>query len=87
MSNRAARIAVLLAPLAALAILATGPAVSHAADDAKLETPYFAKEIAEGRLPPRAERLPQVPRVIDPRETGETIGRHGGAMRWLMGKP
>jgi peptide/nickel transport system substrate-binding protein len=87
MSNRAARIAVLLAPLAALAVLAAGPGVIHAADDADLEIPYFAKEIAEGRLPPRAERLPRVPRVIDPRETGETIGRHGGAMRWLMGKP
>ena len=87
MSNRAARIAVLLAPLTALAVLVAWPGATHATDEADLETPYFAKDIAEGRLPPRAERLPLVPRVIDPRKTGEAIGRHGGTMRWLMGKP
>ena len=79
---RQARLALFL-----LALLTALPGTSFAEDAASLETPFFAREVADGTLPPRTERLPETPRVIDPRETGGTLGRHGGAMRWLMGKP
>ena len=69
------------------AVLAALPGTIRADEATRLETPFFAREVADGRLPPLTERLPQSPRVIDPREAGGTLGRHGGAMRWLMGKP
>ena len=38
------------------------------------EAPMFAKLVAEGKLPPVEERLPENPRVLEPL----TIGRYGG---------
>ncbi|MFY0613496.1 MAG: ABC transporter substrate-binding protein [Hyphomicrobiaceae bacterium] len=51
------------------------------------EVPYLAKAVAANELPPMRDRLPRVPRVVDPRKLGGTIGHYGGRMRWLMGKP
>jgi peptide/nickel transport system substrate-binding protein len=82
-SNRA-RVSVFLSVLAAIG---GASASSEAADPGKLETPYLAVDVKDGRLPPRLERLPRSPRVIDPRLTGGTLGEHGGVMRWLMGRP
>lgn len=50
------------------------------------ETPEFAELVAAGKLPPVAERLPGEPRVLNLPELGLKPGRHGGAMRLLMGK-
>jgi peptide/nickel transport system substrate-binding protein len=52
-----------------------------------IETPSLEESVKDGTLPPVAMRLPLTPRVIDPREQGGSLGRHGGRMRWLMGKP
>jgi len=49
------------------------------------ETPSLAAAVAAGELPPVADRLPKVPRVIDLAATGRTVGRHGGTLRLLMG--
>jgi peptide/nickel transport system substrate-binding protein len=73
-------------------IVAAGLAVlgingAHAQSTVPIETPSLAESVKAGKLPPVAMRLPQAPRVIDPREHGGTLGRHGGRMRWLMGKP
>ncbi len=46
------------------------------------ETPSLAQLVAGGTLPPVAERLPQVPRVINDRE----IGQHGGDLRIIMSR-
>lgn len=46
-----------------------------------VETPFLADRVAEGRLPPVAERLPAVPAVAD--FSNKEIGRHGGEIRWL----
>ncbi|MEO1264117.1 MAG: ABC transporter substrate-binding protein [Pseudomonadota bacterium] len=51
-----------------------------------IETPSLAKAVEKGELPPVAQRLPENPRVLDPTKYGGTLGRHGGRMRWLMGK-
>ena len=52
-----------------------------------IPVPYFSNDVATGLLPPIAKRLPQSPRVVDPRMNGGTLGQYGGRMRWLMGKP
>lgn len=65
---------------------ATLPGPEARASDA-IEPPYLSKAVAGGKLPPLSQRLPENPRVIDPLKTGGVLGRHGGRMRWLMGKP
>ncbi|MEO0672215.1 MAG: ABC transporter substrate-binding protein, partial [Pseudomonadota bacterium] len=51
-----------------------------------IETPSLVDDVKAGRLPPVAQRLPDNPRVIDPTANGGSLGKHGGRMRWLMGK-
>ncbi|MDQ0511795.1 ABC transporter substrate-binding protein [Ancylobacter amanitiformis] len=81
----------LIAGLLAALVLspALAPAVSGVARaeaiDLSLEPPIFVRDIWEGRLPPLAQRLPQVPRVIDLKAAGNEPGRYGGTLRALMG--
>jgi peptide/nickel transport system substrate-binding protein len=49
------------------------------------EPPSLVEAVAEGELPPMAQRLPQAPRVIDMKAGGRTLGRYGGTLRILMG--
>jgi peptide/nickel transport system substrate-binding protein len=51
----------------------------------EIETPILADRVKAGALPPLAERLPKVPRVIPLRQLGRESGRHGGTIRMLMG--
>lgn len=60
-----------------LAVAAIGPA--RAAED----VPYWAEEIAEGELPPVAQRLPQNPLVVD---DGRALGAYGGDWRMLINR-
>ena len=48
------------------------------------ETPSLRPEVADGALPPVAERAPEHPLVVDLAAIGKTIGRPGGALRILM---
>jgi peptide/nickel transport system substrate-binding protein len=66
----------------ALALCLFGKAAS--ASEYK-EIPMFAEAVAKGALPPVAERLPGVPRVIDLPGLGRETGRPGGTIRLLMG--
>ena len=50
-----------------------------------IEAPFFADEVAAGKLPPVADRLPKSPRVIDLKAMGREIGEPGGTWRMLMG--
>jgi peptide/nickel transport system substrate-binding protein len=70
---------VLLAVL--LAVGAAFPAVGQSPVDA----PYFADAVADGSLPPIAERIPAEPRISDPTARGQQAGRHGGTLTMLMG--
>ena len=47
------------------------------------ETPYFAAEVASGKLPPVAQRIPREPALAEL----ETLGRPGGDLRMLMASP
>lgn len=53
-----------------------------------IETPSLKAEVKTGTLPPVAERLPEALLVVDlGKRQGTSLGRHGGKMRMLMGKP
>ena len=67
--------------LAALLVI-----IPLAADAAKyIDSPYFENQVAEGGLPPVAERLPSAPLVVAAAED-RLPGRHGGSLRMLMGR-
>lgn len=48
------------------------------------EAPVLAAAVAEGRLPPAAERLPQEPLVVDPEARGRALGQPGGTLRTIF---
>lgn len=50
------------------------------------EPPALAEEVAAGRLPPLAQRLPHPPCVVDVARPGWTPGRYGGELHMLMAK-
>jgi peptide/nickel transport system substrate-binding protein len=54
--------------------------VSVSAQDTYTQAPSLDEQVASGALPPVEERLPAVPRVVEPLEG---IGQYGGA--WHMG--
>jgi len=70
--------------LALMALLLIMPGVhpAMARDVSPVETPAFAARVASGQMPPVAERLPIEPSVAEM----ETLGRHGGQIRLLMGR-
>jgi peptide/nickel transport system substrate-binding protein len=78
--------AALLIALIALAAPPRAEAAEPPPPQALIETPSLRNAVKLGDLPPVSERLPQAPRVLDPTANGGTLGRHGGTMRWLMGK-
>ena len=55
-------------------------------DFSLVETPYFFSAVQKGELPPVSERLPQQKKIMDLKVLGKELGRHGGTMRFLMGK-
>ena len=50
------------------------------------EIPSLEPDVASGKLPPKEERLPENPRVIDLSATDRLLGRYGGDMHIIMGK-
>lgn len=52
---------------------------------APIEPPDLAAEVAAGRLPPVAERLPKTPLVVS-FEAPSQIGKHGGEIRTLIAR-
>ncbi len=60
--------------------------VAPAAAIELVETPFFAEQVASGALPPIDERVPAVPSIVM-LASDKTIGRHGGEMRMLIGRP
>ncbi|HEX5321352.1 MAG TPA: ABC transporter substrate-binding protein [Stellaceae bacterium] len=58
-------------------------ALPFAARAEMLETPQLAGDVAAGKLPPVAQRIPREPSLAEL----ETIGRPGGELRMLMASP
>ncbi len=72
-----------LLPVWAALLIAAAPV---ATGGALQETPSLAGRVAEGKLPPVTDRVPQVPSVVFMNGKDKTPGRHGGDMRLIMGK-
>ena len=66
----------LLAPVLALALLATAPAQAYS------EAPSLDAEVKAGTLPPVDDRLPARPRIV----TVESVGKYGGDLRIGMSR-
>ena len=70
------------------AVLLVTASAPDAANAAPPETPSLEALVKAGKLPPVAERLPETPLVVDlEKGPGTSLGRHGGELRMLMGKP
>jgi len=50
-----------------------------------IDSPFFADQVASGKLPAVAQRVPSSPRLVTVAGEGRAAGRHGGTMRMLMG--
>ncbi len=57
-----------------------------AAGAGAVESPMLAADVAAGKLPPLAQRLPKTPLVVDVKRPDWSPGRHGGELRTLMAK-
>mgnify|MGYP001557061863 FL=1 len=79
---RARRVSVVFSSLALALALAVGQAI---AADYK-EPPMLAVDVAAGKLPPIAERIPADPLVVKFDDKGEKIGQYGGDLRTLIGR-
>ena len=67
----------LLKGAASAAALSLMPSMSFAQAAAAKEAPDLAKLVADGKLPPLAQRLPENPDVVTVKE----LGRYGGSLR------
>jgi len=74
------RAAPLAALLGALLLMPAAPAL------ALTETPMFKDDVAAGKLPPVAERLPRTPAVVKFEGDDLQTGRHGGTLNMLIGR-
>ena len=74
--------------IAAAVVLAWAFVPASAARPAKLLEPFFLDDpVAAGDLPPVRERVPETPSIVTLNGTGQSLGRYGGDLRLLMGKP
>lgn len=72
--------------LAGLLALSTAPLPAKSAGRAAVETPMLAERVANGDLPPVAQRLPQIPLIVDLEGRGRTLGRQGGEVMTLVSR-
>ena len=54
--------------------------------DKYIETPMLAADVSAGKILPVQDRLPKNPFVVDLKKLGMENGRHGGALKVLMGR-
>jgi peptide/nickel transport system substrate-binding protein len=73
--------------LATAAAAAVAMAVAVPAGAAALvETPMYEQDVAAGKLPPVAERVPQAPLVVDLAAERKEPGKPGGEIAWMAGR-
>ncbi|OWJ66236.1 ABC transporter substrate-binding protein [Inquilinus limosus] len=51
-----------------------------------VETPMYAQDVAAGKLPPVAQRIPQAPWVVDMAAEKKEPGRQGGEISWMVAR-
>lgn len=80
------RTALALGTAALTAAALPRPARAAAGKPAELiDSPFLADQVASGTLPPLAQRLPDVRRIVHVAGEDREPGRHGGNIRTLMG--
>ncbi|MFE0756230.1 ABC transporter substrate-binding protein [Inquilinus sp. NPDC058860] len=73
--------------LATAAAAAVAMAVAVPAGAATLvETPMYEQDVAAGKLPPVAQRVPEVPSVVDLAAERKEPGKPGGEINWMAGR-
>ncbi|MGK9164865.1 ABC transporter substrate-binding protein [Inquilinus limosus] len=72
------------AAAAAVALAVAVPA--GAASLTLVETPMYEQDVAAGKLPPVAKRVPEAPSVVDVAAEGKEPGRQGGQISWMAGR-
>ncbi|WP_225767309.1 ABC transporter substrate-binding protein [Inquilinus sp. Marseille-Q2685] len=73
--------------LATAATAAVAMAVAVPAGAATLvETPMYEQDVAAGKLPPVAQRVPEVPSVVDLAAEQKEPGKPGGEISWMAGR-
>lgn len=70
-----------LAGLAAMTLGASGPAMAQVEVQ---ESPALAAAVADGSLPPAAERVPSEPLIVDLEAKGRAFGTQGGTIRTIF---
>ncbi|MGO4127706.1 ABC transporter substrate-binding protein [Inquilinus sp. YAF38] len=73
-----------LATAAAAAVVLSVAIPAGAA--ALVETPMYEPDVAAGKLPPVAERVPQAPLVVDLAAEKKEPGKPGGEISWMAGR-
>ncbi len=68
------------------ALLLLGAAAAPARAVNYIEAPMLEAEVAAGRLPPIAVRLPDPPLRVEIDRIDRAVGRHGGELRTLIGR-
>ncbi|WP_395676649.1 ABC transporter substrate-binding protein [Inquilinus sp.] len=76
------RFAVAAAAAAALAVAIP----AGAASPTLVETPIYEQDVAAGKLPPVAQRVPEVPSVVDLAAEQKEPGKPGGEIAWMAGR-
>jgi peptide/nickel transport system substrate-binding protein len=75
--------------LGLLAVFLAGsiaPALAADPVPALVETPMYEQDVAAGKLPPVAQRVPQVPSVVDMAAENKQPGKPGGEIAWMIGR-
>ncbi|MGO1081120.1 ABC transporter substrate-binding protein [Inquilinus sp. CA228] len=67
-------------------LLGLAQAPPAAAGPVLVETPLYEQDVAAGKLPPVAERVPQVPSVVDMAAEGKEPGKPGGEIAWMVAR-
>ncbi len=67
-------------------LVATFLALPVRCEPTLIETPFLSAPVKAGHLPAIGARVPGQMDIVDLKQHGKTLGRHGGKLRLLMGK-
>ena len=80
----------ILVPAFLAALMAVGVSLSGVAGAAGavslIEPPALAGAVADHKLPPVGERVPETPAIVAMEGAGLSVGAHGGTLKMLMGR-
>ncbi len=69
-----------------IALILAGGLSPAQADPALQESMFWSDEVSAGYLPPVAQRVPDMPLVVDPEAKGRMSGQQGGTLRTMVSR-